>query len=166
MTCQRDDTQELGITKVQGAPNEPDHGAEPDRWRRFKEFILPWLKKGSDLGAEYSEARLAQEKNKARKTAEEAAEIAARRDVAQQRAVRDFGANVDAIFADDGLPDEARALKFAKLIESNPHLLDQFEKVKALLTSLHLDKGLSIDPLEEQVGAPSKALPGGAADQA
>lgn len=150
MTLQGDDTGEASIIKFQGGPNKPDGPGEPKRWRRFKEFVFPWLKKGSDLGDAYATAKTAQEKNKADHIAQQAAETAAKSDVARQHAVKLFGENVDAIFQDDDLPDAAKNLKLMKLIESNPDLMKQWEKLQALLGHLHVNRGVSIEPLESE----------------
>jgi len=124
---------------------------ELSRWQRFKRFVFPWLRKGKDFGQEYARARFAKEQNEAEKLAREASEIAARTDTERQRTVREFSKNVDAIFADDGLPEEAKMLKLAKLMGENPELEAQVETVRHLLDRLHDERGVSIQVLDANV---------------
>jgi len=151
MTRYGEESSESAIVRVDGGPNHPDRPGESGLFERFRHFIRPWLRKGSDLSEAYAEAKVAKEQNEARKTVEEAAEIAARCDVERQRAVKEFNANVDDIFADDGLPEAGKALKLAKLIAANPDLAQQWGKVRTILDSLHLTKGVSIQAVTEEL---------------
>lgn len=136
---------EATIVKVEGTPNLPDRPKEPTRWQSFKCWLFPHLKRSEELGEAYAEAKVERERSEARKTAEEAAEIAARKDVLRQEEVKQFNDIINDIFADDGLPPGAKAFKLAKLIEKNPQIGAQLEKVKGIIGELSLKRGLNID---------------------
>jgi hypothetical protein len=99
------------IVEVEGRPNSPDSPRERTLWQAFKFWIFPHLKKSEALAEAYAEAKVEKEKSEARKIAEEAADIAARKDTRSQKEVQTFNAIIDDIFADDGLPPGAKALK-------------------------------------------------------
>jgi len=106
--------------------------------------IFPWLKRGRNLGVAYTNAKFAREENEAQKLVAEAAEIAARTDIMRQQEAREFNALVNDIFADNGLPWTAKKLKFSKLIENNPEIIKQMEKVNYLIEKLAMEKELNI----------------------
>lgn len=139
------------IVKVEGRPNLPERPKERTRWEAFKFFLFPHLKKSKELAEAYAEAKVEKEKSEARKIAEEAAEIAARRDLTKQQEASEFNAVIDDIFADDGLPPGAKALKLAKLMEKNQQVSAQIDKFNEIVQELGLKKGLNIDVEEESL---------------
>jgi len=154
----RDESEEIleaTIVKVEGRPKSLQRLAEQTLWGRFKAFVFPWLRRSKDLGEAYAEAKIAREENEARKIAEQAAEIAARKDVTRQKEVQTFNAIIDDIFAYDTLPPGAKALKLAKLMEKNPQVAKQLEKVKDIIENLALKKGLNLEVVDES----GKSLP-------
>jgi hypothetical protein len=130
MTFQIEKISQTRLVKVEGRPNTPERPKESTLWERFEFFLFPHLKRSKELAEAYAEAKVEKEKSEARKTTEQAAKIAARRDlelerkrIPDQEEIREFNAAVDNIFSDDRLPEQAKALKFAKLIEKNQGLL-------------------------------------------
>ena len=110
------------IVRLDGVPREAMKEEEKSRFKRFVS-IFPHLLKTVALGRKYIRAKVTQEENKAKKTAAEAAEIAARKELQEQEAaterqreVQEFSKNVDDIFKDDGLPPDAKMLKMAKYL--------------------------------------------------
>jgi hypothetical protein len=158
MNTSRDDTTENAIIRVQGGPVHPDRPDERTCWECFKEWIFPSLKRGNDLADAFADARVRGERNKADKVAKEAAEIAARTDSENQRAVGEFNTIIDDIFKSDGLPPGAKALKLAKLLEANPAIAEKLDRVMSLLDRLHYTKGVSIQPIDDDNELASKAL--------
>ena len=95
--------------------------------------MFPYLIRSKELSCEYTEAKVEKERSEARKVAEEAAEIAAKRDLIRQKSAKEFGIVIDDIFADDGLPLSAKALKLSKLMEENHGVLAQLEKAEKII---------------------------------
>lgn len=122
---------------------------EEKRWRQFRAWMFPHLKKSEKLAEAYAEAKVEKEKSQARKVMEEAAEIAAKSELARQKALKEFGAMVDDVFADDKIPETVRALKLAKLIEKNPEVAAQLEKVKEIIEKLASTRGLSVEAVDD-----------------
>jgi len=160
---------------VNAAPARLEEAHEESWWRRFWRRLWPRLKENSELGEAYLGAKVAQEQNTARKLAEEAAEIAARREREDRTSKLDdaakFNALVDDIFADDGLPQEIKALKLTNLVADHPELEAQFERVKGMLERLRLTKGLrvevvDVDPADPRLAGqlPAPAAPPSAED--
>ena len=146
---------EATIVKVEGRPNLPTRPKEQTRWQRFKAALFPHLRKSKELAEAYTKAKVEKERSEARKTAEEAAEIAAKKDLLKQKGAKAFNAVIDDIFADDSLPAGAKALKLAKLMEENPEVAAQLDKVKGIIETLALQKGLKMEIVDES----GKALP-------
>ena len=109
---------------------------EYTRWVRFKSWIFSHLRKTEYLAELYAEAKVAKEENEAWKTAEEAADIDARKDLKRLKELQRFNAIVDDIFANDGIPPEAKVLKLAKLFEIDPEVLTQIDKVKNVIKKI------------------------------
>ena len=154
MTFENEETRKATIIKVEGRPNSPSRTTETTRWQRFKHWFFPSLRKSKELAEAYAEAKVETEKSSARKTTEEAAEIAARKDLTRLKGVKKYNEIVDDIFADDGLSQDGKLLKLAKLMETNPQVSAQLAKVKDLIEKLALTKGVSIEVVDE----PQKAL--------
>lgn len=72
---------ETRLVKVEGRPNSPERPRERTRWERFKFWLFPHFKKSEELAEAYAEAKVEKEKSEERKRTEEAAEIAARKDL-------------------------------------------------------------------------------------
>jgi hypothetical protein len=102
------------------------------------------------LSEQYAEAVVHREQSEAHRVAEQAAEIAARKDLIRQKEVQEFSRSVDEIFVADGLPPIAKALKLAKLMESNPHVEAHIGAAKEILKEL---------PLQKFMDGPQKSLP-------
>lgn len=163
MSFETDEISKATLVKVEGAPNVPNKPADKRLWSRFKRWLFPHIYKTEKLATEYAEAKVQKEKSSARKIAEEAADIAAKKDTERakkalldQEEVLKFNSAVDDIFGDDGLPEEAKVLKFAKLMEKNPRVIEQLDRVKEVIERLRLTRGVSIDV----VGDPKELLPG------
>lgn len=126
-------------------------------WQKLKNALIPHLKHGRRLAEAYAEATVQKEYSEARKIAEEAAEIAARKDLIKQEEVKEFAGIVDSIFAADDLPQTAKALKLAKLMENNPEVAVQLTNAKEIFDRLRpegltnaSDKYLSTNPRESK----------------
>lgn len=156
MTSETEDISKATLVKVEGRPNITNRPKEQTRWQRFKAFLFPHLRRSKELADAYTEAKVEKERSEARKVAEEAAEIAAKKDLIRQKSAKEFGAVIDDIFADDSLPPGAKALKLAKLMEENPQVAAQLENVKGIIETLALKKGLNIQAVDES----NKLLPG------
>jgi hypothetical protein len=151
MTDANEKILEATIVKVEGTPNLPEQPEERPRWECFKSWLFPHMRKSKELAQAYTEAKVAKEENEARKIAEEAAEIAARKDLTMQQEASEFNALIDDIFADDGMPIGAKALKLAKLMEKNPQIVAQLDEVKGIMEELALKKGLNIEVEEDSI---------------
>jgi hypothetical protein len=139
------------IVKLEGTPNE-FAPKERSLWQKFLNVIWPftrkggkWAKYGYGLSKTFIEAEVANKQNQAAKTAAEAAELSARADANRNQAAKIFNEQIDSIFKDDLLPESAKLLKLAKLLESNPDLAAQLEKVAELIESLQLLHGTSVE---------------------
>ena len=108
-------------------------------WQRLKATLFPHLKRSKELAYAYTEAKVEKERSEARKIAEEATEIAAKKDLIRQKSAKEFVAVVDDIFTDDGLLLGAKALKLAKLMEENPRVLMQLEKAEKVIEKFSLN---------------------------
>ena len=97
----------------------------------------------------YGEAEIANLNAKARVTSEEAAAIAAKRELTEAEAgthrqleVKEFIANVEAI---EKLESEyGRKIAFAKLIEQNPDVMEQVELIESMVDGLRYKRNLSL----------------------
>ena len=58
--------------------------------------------------------------------------------------MKNFNLEVDAIFMEDGLPEAAKMLKLAKLLEANPDIAEQIDKVSGILEKLCLTRGTRV----------------------
>ncbi len=154
----RDSTDQEGIARIEGVPERDEEGKLSRRelitFDKFTELVREKLAKGVGLAEAYAGARVAQEENKAKKTAAEAAEIAARKrqidderrsqkEKAGQETVQHFIENVDRILE---LPPEGQGIALAKLVAKNPDIEKQLDKITATLGKLHLLKGTALTP--------------------
>ena len=107
------------------------------------------MRRSKELADAYTEAKVQKERSEACKIAEEASEIAAKKDLIRQKSAKEFGAVIDDIFADDSLPPGAKALKLAKLMEENPQVAAQLDNVKEIIETLALKKDFNIQSVNE-----------------
>jgi hypothetical protein len=115
------------------------------RWHKLKALLFPCLKNNKRLAEKYAEAKVEWEKSEAHRIAEQAAEISARKDLLKQEEVKEFSKIIDEIFKADGLPPAAKMLKLTKLMENNPQIMTQINKVEELFEKLHLEKFMDIE---------------------
>ena len=108
-------------------------------WQRFKGTLFTHLKISRELAYAYTEAKVEKERNEALKIAEEADEIAAKKDLVRQKSAKEFSAVINEIFADDGLPTGAKDLKLAKLMDENPRVMSQLKKIGKVVEKFSLD---------------------------
>lgn len=60
-----------------GSPKKLEAPKEVDKWKRFVDFMTPWLRRKRELGDEFLEAKVLQERATAMKTLTEAAKTLA-----------------------------------------------------------------------------------------
>jgi hypothetical protein len=130
-------------------PNILIYAGDRTCWQKFKAALFPYLRRSKELADAYTEAKVQQERSEACKIAEEASEIAAKKDLIRQKSAKEFGAVIDDIFADDSLPPGAKALKLAKLMEENPQVAAQLDNVKEIIETLALKKDFNIQSVNE-----------------
>jgi hypothetical protein len=143
-----------GVARIEGAPESSDGvytDRERTRWQAFCSWCRGLFHQTDGLAREYGQSRVSSETNAARKTAEEATEIAARTgkieadtDLVKQQVVKEFTANLRMI---GELPELEKSLALAKLMQQDPALAGQFEVVKDMLQQLRLTKGVVLSPL-------------------
>ncbi len=81
-------------------------------WQKLKLWIFPYLKESENLTRQYFEAEIKQKQNNANKTEAET-------NLLKIKGIREYNSIINEIFSDDGLPEEAKALKLTKLLENN-----------------------------------------------
>ena len=146
---QRDDH---AIVKFEGRPNEPTHSGEKSRWAKFKRLIWPfakrggeWAKYGAGLGTAFAEAEVAKKENEAAKLAAEAADTAAAADLKRAEKVKVVNDEIERIFTDPDVPNEAKTLQLANLLQDNPELAQQVERVGELINQLRLKRNVHVE---------------------
>ncbi len=145
------------IVRLGGLPPKPNPPEEQPRWKRFKKWAATKFKWGGGLAKEFAVAEVNLKKAQAKETLEKAAKIAAEgrqtevdTDIKKQQQIEQFNKNVDDIFADDKLPDGAKMLKLANMIEKDRELMAQVDKIKFLLEQLHLTRDTEIEILSDE----------------
>lgn len=145
------------VVKFVGSPNEPSRPDEMTRWKRYLQVLWPWAKKtgklvnrAGSLADAYSSAEVRKQEGKAAKFAEEATEIAARRDQIQQETVRVVNEEIARIFADNNLPIAAKQLQLANLLASNPQIAEQLERIEGVYMRLKMEHGFHAELLPER----------------
>ena len=145
------------IVRVGGLPPKPNPPEERRRWERFKKWAASKFKWGGGLAKEFADADVNIKKAQVKETLNKAAKIAAEErqtdadtDVKKQQQIEQFNKNVDNIFADDKLPDVAKMLKLANMIEKDRELTAQVEKVKYLIETLRLTRHTEIEILSDE----------------
>lgn len=158
--------EEQAIVNLQGVPKTDVEGSITRRELISFSAVCKLVgRKLSDAGAlteEYVRAKVAQESNAAKKSAEEAAELASRReeneakaDLIRQQATGTFLDNLKAIAE---LPPMEQALALAKIMESNPKIAQQLERIELLVTQLSLKDGVKIEEKKERENLPDDTI--------
>ncbi len=109
-------------------------------WQKIKTWLFPRLKESERLTLEYFEAEIHKRQSEAEKIAAQANKISVQIDVLKQKEVLEFNKIINEIFKDDGLPQAAKYLKLAKVLEHNPHVLEHFKNVKKITENNELDE--------------------------
>ena len=148
-----DDTGDAQIQRYEGTPRKRGRRRERSRWKRFLKFIFPRLAFAENLGEEYAQAKANEAKAEAAMKTQQAAEIAARVEQENYKAVQQFFDLADAAFPDDS--ETAQDLKIAKLLSSNEGLAAQLQEVKRLKAELRRQYGVRVQGF---VGDPKRAL--------
>jgi hypothetical protein len=151
---------EESILEFAGIPNEPNKADESNRWQKFLGWFS-WigntgrlLKKGVGLARLATESHSNKNNAQAAEFAAKAAESAARADQTRQQTVTVVNDEIERIFTNPDTPDLAKHLQFAKLIEANPAIADQLDRVSEIYQRLRLIHGTTI---EIQAGTSSEA---------
>jgi hypothetical protein len=122
------------IQTIHATPKRID-GNEPGLFESFKKFFIPRLRKQEEIALKFEEALVRKTEAEGEKLIEEAAKISAEKDIAKQSEIRAYIENVDAIF-NDSSSKQAAMLKLAKLLEANPEIETQLQKVNDLINTL------------------------------
>jgi hypothetical protein len=116
---------------------------ETTRFQRFKAFFIPRLRQQERLAIAFEEATVRKTEAESEKLFEEAARLAAEADLIRQQQLKQFCENIDSHFTKNDSP-QSSALKFAKLLETNPDLLAQLQKVQMIVEQLAVSRGCLI----------------------
>ena len=147
MNCNGEKDYEKAIVKVGAQPDASECHFEITRWQRFAAIVLPWLKQSRDLAALCKKAakiRVEREEAEAKKIVEEATKIETERTLLKQQEAKEFNDLVADIFAINNVHWSAKQLMLAKLLEANPELMTQLEKINQLLDMLESTRGVHI----------------------
>lgn len=145
--------QDQGVVRVEGIPKGNEEGKITRRelldFKAICRLLGGKLKESGQLGEEYLRAKVAQETNAARRTAEEAAEIASRReeneasaDAKRQEATSQF---IDNLKSMSELPASQQVLALAKLLEQNPDIEQQLDRIESIVQRLQMTRGLLVE---------------------
>jgi len=130
------------IVRVAGIPNKATK-RERAWFTAFKNFWIPRLKKQENYATSYQNAKITEADGQSAQAIQAAAKIAAERDQLRQKEFDDFCKTIDQHFSGEESP-ELLVLKFAKLLQTNPEIVDQIEKVNSLIQSLSLNYSTNI----------------------
>ena len=108
----------------------------------FKKLIVPLLKKSDGLIKDYSEAKVKIEEASADIKVEEAIRIGTERNLTRQEELKLFCEIINEHFSDADTEAKIQ-LKMAKLLETNPEIEKQLNKVNSIITKLK-NKGAKI----------------------
>lgn len=142
MKDQNKDVEDAVIHDVRGTPKRSSK-KESSRFRAFLAFFVPRLKKQEELAIAFEEATVRKLDAEGEKLLQEAAKIAAERDIARQQELKLFQENVERTFSLDDRP-EVVLLKMAKLLESSPEIAAQLSKVNGLLERLASERNCQV----------------------
>jgi len=144
---------EQAIVNVKGTPKTDSDGKISRRelhvFTTICELLKNKLRDAGKLGEEYVRAKVAKETSTARKIASEAAESAARReeseaetDLIRQQAAEKFIENVRQL---SNLDPIQQALALAKIIEENPDIATQLDRIQNMLERLEQTRGALVE---------------------
>lgn len=119
------------MLKFEGVPRKRGRRGEDSRWKRFIRLITPWAERANDLSDRYANAKASEAEADAKIKESQAGEIAARADNIRAKNLK---ATCDIINTEIGLDDSdlANELKIAALLDANPGLAAQFEKIQEI----------------------------------
>lgn len=148
------------IVNVEGVPKHGENGEITRRelltFSAVCELVGRKFREAGELGEEYVRAKVVQETNSARKTAEDAAEAVSRReqneanaDLLRQQAAAKFIENLHDLA---GLGPLQQTLAMAKILEKNPDITEQLDRVHSLIELLGVTRGVVV---EQQGEAPA-----------
>lgn len=142
MKDQNKDVEDAVIHDVKGVPKRSNKN-ESSRFRAFLAFFLPRLKKQEELAIAFEEATVRKLDAEGEKLLQEAAKLAAEKDIARQQELKLFQENVERTFSADDRP-EVVLLKMAKLLQSNPEIAAQLNKVNSVLDRLASERNCHV----------------------
>lgn len=128
--------------KVEAIPKDP-RKKENQFFEAFKKIFIPRLKKQEGLALSYERAKLRKIRGEGEAKVEEAAKIASEIDQMKQKELKEFCEIIDSHFAEMD-PSLSVHIKMAKLLQTNPQIVKQLEKVQGMLGALNLEKGAVI----------------------
>ncbi|MDP2448021.1 MAG: hypothetical protein Q8M93_07275 [Polaromonas sp.] len=138
----KDQRSDLSTLQVVHGTTKRTSPQEVSRFEKFKQVVLPRLAQQEKFAVAFQEATVRKIEAEGEKLVEEAAKIAAEKDVAKQEALRIFCQTVDSTFGSED--PNAYALKLAKLLETNPEMANQLSKVQGILATLQQQKGCHV----------------------
>ena len=145
-----DDNNDLNnIVHYQGIPEEPQKPNEKGFWQKLREKLFPTLKKGEDLAEEFAHSKLdaqhAQNQASFQDAADKAAKVEEQKIKNKALDIKTFNDEVERIYSNTDLPLEAKELQIHNLLAHNPHILEQQQKIRAMIKALALNKGTRVD---------------------
>ena len=155
MTRDPDQHEDHAIVRYEGRPHKSNRPEVKTRWRRCLEFLHLSSRKTQELGEAFAGAEVAKKQNESAKVAAEAAEIAAKADLTRKQAVKLVNDEIQRIFTDENLPQEAKAMQLSVLAKENPEILEQIEIIRERVESSRLTKGVQIQIVEDRKPSPN-----------
>ena len=153
MTWNPDQHDDHAIVRYEGRPHESDRLAEKTRWQGFLEFLHLKSRKTGELGEAYAEAEVAKKKNEAVRVAAQAADFATHADLNRIKEVKAVNDEIQRIFTNANLPEEARKMQLRALANAHPEILEQSEKIERQIKTLGLRKGVRLQIVQDQPAA-------------
>lgn len=146
------------IAKFQATPKVPEEGVFDRRqfltWEGFGKWFRKKCELADSLVEQTATAHADLITNKAAKVGEEAGEAAARKDelvaktdIAKQHSVREF---INSVREIGDLPEGQQPLAILKLMQENPGLEDQIERVQDVMNRLSMMHGTHLVALPKQ----------------
>jgi hypothetical protein len=142
--------EETTIAKLAGSPSStPRSQDERNLWTAFCDWLCGKFNRNDGLDEAFLQAKVAQEANSARKTLEEAAELAARAEEARARA-RLLHSEADGKLIENlqklsALDAFGKRVALARLMDDDPTLYARVESIEGLIERLRLNRGTSIE---------------------
>ena len=115
----------LSTTKTEKDRYNLGNYQKKSSWHTIKLWLYFKLCYSERLIKEYFEAKIKQEQNIAKK-------IEAQTNILKIKEAKEFNNIINEIFSNNDIPDIAKAFKIAKILESNPKLLEEFQKVQEI----------------------------------